>query len=182
MRFKEHLLAGVAIGLACYRRKPLKAALAILGSVVLDTDHFVLYAWRSGDLNPFGALRYDRRRNKPPRPGDTLPRYGSLRSVLHRKRITYPLLALLAWRVPAMQPFALGIAVHLLMDIHLLNLDWRAWQRADGHCERCGVSGLGLAVYYRIPPHRGGHPHALSNRAVWCFTCAREVASGKYLR
>jgi hypothetical protein len=180
MRFKHHLLAGAALGMALYRREPFKIALSMLGSVALDTDHFILYAWRSGDLNPLGAIQYDRRRHKPPRPGDTRPRYGALRSRFHEKRVTLPILALLCMRWPQLRPFALGMTLHLLMDIHPLHFDWRAWQRADGRCERCGVSGLDCDVYYRVPPERGGDRRALANRAFWCGTCAREIASGKY--
>jgi hypothetical protein len=91
MRFRSHLLASAAAGLALYPRSPRKAALVAVSGCVLDVDHYVLYALRSGDWNPLGALRYNRRRTRRIRPGDTRPRYGPLRSVLHRKRLTIPL-------------------------------------------------------------------------------------------
>jgi hypothetical protein len=116
MRFRTHLLISAAAGAALYPRAPWRASLVALGGVLLDVDHYVLYALRSGDWNPVGALRYNRRRKRRIRPGDTRPHYGSLRSVLHLPPLTLPLMWLLSRRWPASRPFALGVALHLLLD------------------------------------------------------------------
>lgn len=175
MQFQTHLAAAAAAGVALYRRNPRRALLVAIGGVILDIDHFLLYALRSGDWSLAGALQYERRRHTQIGSGETRPRYGSLRSVLHRQRISIPLLALMALAWPRVRPLAIGIALHLLLDLHLPHYDRRAWERAGGRCERCNLPGLELEVYYRVPPHRGGDRFALENRAVWCTNCAREA-------
>ena len=175
MHFGAHLAAAAAAGLAIYRHTPRRAALLALGGVIIDIDHFVLYAWRSGDWSLMGALHYDSYRHIGIRAGDTRPRFGSLRSVAHEPRITVPLVTLLALAWPNLRPLALGIALHLALDIHLPHYDWRAWARAAGRCECCNVPGLEREVYYRKSPRRGGDRFSLANRLVWCTTCAREI-------
>lgn len=175
MRFRTHLIVSALAGVALYRRAPRRAALLTVAGVAIDFDHMLLYALRSGDWSPAGALRYDRLRGQPIRPGDTRPRYGSLRSIVHRPALTLPLLWLLAWRFPALRPVALGLSLHLALDASPLHADWRVWSRARGHCERCGVAGLEMGIYYLTLPARGGSRWDASNRVAWCRTCAREA-------
>jgi hypothetical protein len=175
MRLRTHLLASALAGIALYPRSPRRATLLALAGVAVDLDHYLLYALRSGDWSPLGALRYDRRRGHPIRAGDTRPRYGSLRSVVHHAALTIPLAWLIAYRRPALRPLAAGVTLHLVMDLSPLRFDWRVWRRAQGHCERCGIGGLDLGVYYIRPPDRGGARWSLENRAAWCQTCAREA-------
>jgi hypothetical protein len=175
MRLQTHLLASALAGIALYPRSPRRAVLVALAGVAVDLDHYLLFALRSGDWNLLGALRYDRRRGRPVRPGDTRPRYGALRSILHRATLTVPLAWLLARRWSGLRPLAAGVTLHLAMDLSLLHFDLRVWRRARGHCERCGIGGLELGVYYRRRPNRGGARWSLQNRAAWCDTCAREV-------
>jgi hypothetical protein len=181
MRLRTHLLVSALAGIAIYPRAPRRAVLLTFAGVAVDLDHYLLYALRSGDWNLFGAVRYDRRRGRPIRPGDTRPRYGSLRSVAHRAALTIPLAWLLAGRWPALCPLAAGLTLHLAMDMSPLNFDWRVWRRARGHCEHCGVGGLDLAVWYVRSPERGGSRWALDNRAAWCSTCAREASRGEWI-
>ncbi|MFL5804079.1 MAG: hypothetical protein ACJ8CR_20335 [Roseiflexaceae bacterium] len=178
MRLRTHLLASALVGIALYPRAPRRALLLTLAGVAVDLDHYLLYALRSGDWSLAGALRYDRRRGRPIRPGDTRPRYGSLRSIAHRAPISLPLAWLLARRWPVLRPLAAGLTLHLALDAPLLGLDWRVWRRARGHCERCGVGGLRMGIYYVRTPDRGGARWALDNRAAWCDTCAREARRG----
>jgi hypothetical protein len=175
MRLRTHLLTSTFTGLLLYPRKPVQAALVAFSGVAVDLDHYVLYALRSGDWSLIGALHYDRRRSKPIRAGDTRPRYGPLRSIVHRARLTLPLVWLLARRWPALRPIAVGISLHLALDLSPLGFDRRVWRRARGHCERCGVGGLGLGVYYLTSSERGGSRWSPDNRAAWCQTCAREM-------
>jgi hypothetical protein len=181
MRLRTHLLVSALAGIAIYPRAPRRAALLTFAGVAVDLDHYLLYALRSGDWNLLGAVRYDRRRGRPIRPGDTRPRYGSLRSVAHRAALTIPLAWLLAGCWPALRPLAAGLTLHLAMDMSPLNFDWRVWRRARGHCERCGVGGLELAVHYVRPPERGGSRWALDNRAAWCSPCAREGSRNEWM-
>ncbi len=171
MRLRTHILTSALLGVALYPGAPRKAALLLAGGVLLDADHYLLYALRSANWNPLSALRYDRWRNRPIAVGDRR-RYGSLRSIFHRARVTLPLAWLLGWRWQALQPLAIGVTLHLALDISPLRLDWRAWRRAGGRCERCGRAGSKRGVYYANPSRAGGSRWALHNRVVWCYDCA----------
>src|SRR3954466_12037195 len=116
MRLRTHILASALLGAALYPHARRKATLLLAGGVLLDADHYLLYALRSGDWNPLSALRYNRWRNQPIYAGDQRRRYGSLRSILHRARITLPLIWLLGWRWPALRPLAIGVTLHLALD------------------------------------------------------------------
>ena len=172
MRLRTHILTSGLLGVALYPRAPRKAALLLAGGVLLDADHYLLYALRSGNWNPLSALRYDRWRNQPSTIGDRRRRYGSLRSIFHLARVTIPMAWLLGWRWPALQPLAIGVTLHLALDSSPLRLDWRVWRRADGCCERCGRVGLKRGIYYVNLPCMGGSRWALNNRVVWCYDCA----------
>jgi len=171
MRLRTHILTSALLGAALYPRAPRKAGLLLAGGVLLDADHYLLYALRSGNWNPLSALRYDRWRNQPIVVGDRR-RYGSLRSVFHTVRITLPLVWLLGWRWPALRPLAIGVTLHLALDVSPLRLDWRVWWRAAGRCERCGRAGLRRGVYYVNPTRAGGSRWTVDNRAAWCYDCA----------
>ena len=172
MRLRTHILTSALLGAALYPRAPRKAALLLAGGVLLDADHYLLYALRSGNWNPLSALRYDRWRNQPISPHDRRRRYGSLRSIFHRVRFTLPLVWLLGWRWPVLRPLALGVTLHLALDTSPLRLDWRVWRRAGGRCERCGRLGLRRNIHYVNLPRDGGSRWALYNRAAWCYDCA----------
>lgn len=175
MQFRAHLAIAAAAGLVLYPRHPRRAILTALGGVLIDIDHLFLYALRSGDWSLHGALRYDKRRHTAIRPGDTRPRYGSLRSIVHRPWLSLPVVWLLAWAWPIVRPLAVGLTIHLALDTHLPHYDRQAWERAAGRCERCNLPDLELEVYWIVPPDRGGDRFATTNHAVWCTVCAREV-------
>jgi hypothetical protein len=175
VQFRSHLIAAATVGALIYRRKPWRALAVAASGVLIDFDHLILYAMRSGDWSIWGALRYDKRRHSRIRPGDTRPRYGSLRSDLHRPWLTLPIIWLLALAWPILRPVAIGLTTHLALDIHLPHYDRRAWQRANRRCERCHLPGLDLEVFYLVPPHRGGKRFDSTNHVVWCAACAREA-------
>jgi len=172
MRLRTHILTSALLGVALYPRAPRKATLLMAGGVLLDIDHYLLYALRSRNWNPLSALRYDRWRNQPITAGDRRRRYGSLRSIFHTARVTLPLVWLLGWRWPALRPLAIGVTLHLALDLSPLRLDWRVWWRSGGRCERCGRAGLKRGIYYVKSPRAGGSRWALHNRAAWCYDCA----------
>lgn len=176
MRLGTHLWTSVVTGIALYPRAPHKAALLALAGVLVDVDHYVLYALRSGEWNPVEALRYNQRRAFPPRTGETRPRYGPLRSLIHRPWLTLPLVWLISVIWPPFRPIAQGILLHLALDTDLhLRLDWRVWRRAQGRCEGCRVGGVAVAVHYVQPTQRGGSVWALDNRALLCESCLRAL-------
>ena len=172
MRLRTHILASALLGTALYPHARRKALLLLAGGVLLDVDHYLLYAIRSGNWSPFSALRYDRWRNQPITAGDRRRRYGSLRSIFHTLRVALPLVWLPAWRWPALRPLAIGVTLHLALDTSPLRLDWRVWRRAAGRCESCGRLGLRRGIYYVKKPIAGGSRWALDNRAAWCYDCA----------
>lgn len=175
MRFRTHLFTSVAAGLALYPRSPLRTALVVIGGVAIDVDHFVLYAARSGDWSLLGGLRYDRRRHGRFRRGDTRPRYGQLRSEVHRPLVTLPLVWVLALAWPWLRPVAAGLTLHLLLDVPFQRYDRGVWRRAGGRCERCGLQGVSLDVYFRRSPAAGGSWFRSDNRVVLCAGCVREL-------
>lgn len=175
MRLRAHLLTSALLAAALYRRAPRDAALLLIGGVGLDADHYLLYALRSGDWSPRGALRYDGWRHTPPRAGETRRRYGSLRSPFHDARLTLPLAWLLSRRWPALRPIAIGIALHLALDFPFLRLDWRVWRRARGRCEHCGRDNVKLDIHYLVMPRHGGARWSIDNRAAWCRACRLKV-------
>jgi hypothetical protein len=175
MRLRTHFLTSALLGAALYPRSPTKAALLLIGGVGLDADHYVLYALRSGDWSPRGALHYDSWRHTPRTIGDTRKRHGSLRSIFHEPRLTLPLIWGMALRWPMLRPVAWGLSLHLALDFPYLRLDWRAWRRARGRCERCGRHGLKRDIHYVVMPRHGGSRWSPANRAAWCRACRVEM-------
>ena len=176
MQFRSHLFASALLGLALYPRRPKDAALVTLAGVLIDTDHYLLYASRTGDFSLLGALRYDKRRKGRPPRGDTRPRYGSLRSLAHNAPLTLSLAWGLARLFPAFTPCALGLTLHLALDTPWATmLDYRVWWRSRGLCERCGQRRPDRSVQFITPPRRGGDHWALDNRVLWCGRCAKQV-------
>lgn len=116
MRFRTHLLTSLAAGLALYPRRPAHAAALVLAGTLIDLDHLLLYALRTGDWSAVGALRYNRYRHYWRQAGDTRPRYGPLRSWLHEPWLVLPPLWSCAATYPALRPVALGLSLHMLLD------------------------------------------------------------------
>ncbi|GAB4447514.1 MAG: hypothetical protein OHK0015_51660 [Chloroflexi bacterium OHK40] len=168
MRFRTHLLASFAVGLALFPQRPLRLAATVAAGTLIDLDHLLLYGLHTGDWSIVGALRYDRYRHRGAEAGDSRPRYGSLRSWLHEPALLLPLAALAGAR-PAMRPLAAGLGLHLLLD----HYDWpwrvRARLRAGGVCGVCGRRGRRLRV------SRSGPPGAWRYQAR-CAACSERAA------
>jgi hypothetical protein len=175
MRLRTHIISSALLGAALYPREPRRAALVALGGVLLDVDHYLLYALRSGDWNPLGAWHYNGWRLMPRSTADTRRRYGPLRSIFHRPWLTLPLIWSISARWAAVRPAAIGITLHLALDFPFLQLDRRVWRRAGDCCERCGALGRKRQIIYILPPRYGGARWALANRAAWCKRCIRAV-------
>lgn len=175
MRLRTHILTSALLGAALYPRDPRRAALLVLGGVLLDVDHYLLYALRSGDWSPLGALRYNRWRHAPRSRTDRRSRYGSLRSIFHRPWLTLPLVWSVSARWAALRPAAIGITLHLALDLPYMQFDRRVWRRAGGRCERCGAPDRERRIIYLRAPRDGGARWALDNRAAWCIECRLAV-------
>ncbi|NJN16723.1 MAG: hypothetical protein HC822_10840 [Oscillochloris sp.] len=146
---KTHLLSSLALAVVRYPHRPLAAALVVAGGTMIDVDHFLLYALQTGDWSLSGALHYNRYRHTLRVRGDTRPRYGSLRSLIHHPWILLPLIWIAAGRRRFLRPVALGLSLHLALDY----MDWprykAAMQRAGGRCAVCGAAGRPLQVVVR---------------------------------
>ncbi len=175
MRLRTHVLSSLLAGVALYPRAPRRVALLVAGGVGLDIDHYLIYALRSGNWNPLSAWRYDGWRHRARAASDTRRRYGPLRSAFHHAGVTLPIVWGLQLVWPVLRPLALGVTLHLALDLPFLRLDWRVWRRAAGHCERCGTTKRRLDVVYLVPPRHGGASWALENRALWCRRCRLQV-------
>jgi len=155
MQLKAHLAASAALALALYPRRPLRAAALVAAGTLIDLDHLLLYAAQTGDWTVSGALRYDRYRHRAPTRGDSRPRYGPLRSLIHEPLLLLPAVWLLARRRPALRPAALGLSLHLLLDYLLWPRDLRIRLRARGRCELCGRP-YGRRLLVRAQPGPAG--------------------------
>lgn len=167
MRFRTHLAAAAALGLALYPREPHKAATVAAAGTLLDLDHLLLYVLRTGDWSVVGALRYDRYRHERGEAGDTRPRYGPLRSWLHEPLLLLPPIWIAAATRPALRPLALGLSLHLLLDQYDAPLRAVEALAAAGRCRACGGRGL------RLSTHRFGPRGRRQHRAL-CGACAAE--------
>lgn len=169
-----HLWTSALTGLLLYRRRPGAALALTAAGVLIDADHLLLYAVRSGDWTLPGALRYMRYRNDPGGMRDRRPRYGSLRSTAH-----HPLaglaLALLAARLPLLRPVAIGIGLHLLLDWSYMPRQWYYFWKAGWRCALCGHQRQ-LRLHAIIHSCEGGRNTA-DNLAVLCRACDRDASA-----
>lgn len=149
MRFRTHALSSTLASALLYPREPLRAATLILSGTLIDFDHFVLYAIETGDWSITGALIYNRYRHDPGQAGDTRPRYGSLRSWLHNPLLILPPMWVAAIDRPAIQPVAIGLSLHLLLDYIWWPRYTLAFWRAGRRCQSCGRSDRKLTVHWR---------------------------------
>lgn len=175
MHLRTHLWTSAVTGLLCYPRSPAKAALVLASGVLIDVDHIVLYMLQTGDYSIVGALVYDRYRNRPSRPGDTRPRYGSLRSWVHHP-IMLPILAWVIAKVPLLRPIAIGLLLHLTLDHMFDPLLWPVYWRAKGRCELCGTETKKTRIHYIVHPVDGG-TWKPNNMVVLCRSCHRKAAA-----
>lgn len=169
MRFRTHLLTSAALGLALYARQPARAALLVIAGTMVDVDHLLLYGSQTGDWSVVGALRYDRYRHRGQGKGDTRPRYGSLRSWIHRPMLVLPPIWALAAARPALRPLAIGLSLHLLLDTYDWPLRKLVELRARGRCHVCGRHGRRLVV------HRVGWRGVYAYWAL-CRACGERAA------
>lgn len=163
MHLRTHLWTSLVTGVALYPRNPRKAALVAMSGVLIDYDHILLYALRSGDWSISGAMRYNHYRYLVPHPGDNRPRFGQLRSYLHHPLVIL-LINALGYRQVWFRPIAAGMTLHLLLDHLTLPLQWLAVWRAHGRCQHCGVMGKPLQAQ-RI--------HSRQPFTVLCKECER---------
>ncbi|MGH2367255.1 MAG: hypothetical protein ACRDI2_03570, partial [Chloroflexota bacterium] len=116
----HHMAATVALALPLAKRGWGLPALAAFGAaaVLIDVDHYLSYAWRTGDLSPWRAYAWHR------------GQVGKWRWQLRLRRpalliephrpfhpiVALALLCLLATRWPVLGPIACGAVFHRFLD------------------------------------------------------------------
>lgn len=177
MRPTTHLATSVLLALAVYPRRPREAALLVAAGVLIDVDHLVMYGLNTGDWSVSGALVYNRYRSRALLPGDARPRYGTLRSWIHRPLLMAPLLGWLALRCAPLRPALYGILAHLLLDHIAAPREWLAWWRAGRRCIRCGRRQRLVVV--RLRSGQPADRPAATPFTVLCKACYYLHSSGR---
>jgi hypothetical protein len=116
------------------------------GAVVVDVDHYLWFCLRQRRWNPLAAMRFFNEPHPPQHPATR---------VLHSP--VAPLALLLAsTRRRALLPVALGMALHLALDLrHELRMDEAraaAMQRDDFACQACGTRASHVGTHLRRQP------------------------------
>ncbi len=174
MHIRTHAQASLITGLILYPRSPCRMLLLVAGGVLIDLDHFLLYAIRSGDWSISGALVYDRYRHFRPEPGDTRPRYGRMRSWLHDPRML-PISLLLAWHWPVLRPLALGLFLHLCLDHFDLPQRLLLRWKYRGCCMYCGTRRQVTARNMLCTAAEAESQPAARVRLLLCKRCAHRL-------
>jgi hypothetical protein len=149
MRTRTHLISSIALGLALYPGRPLQSGVVAAAGTLVDLDHLLVYVFHTGDWSVVGALRYDAYRHRDQGWGDTRPRYGSMRSWLHRPELSLPLFWTLAARWAWLRPLTYGLSLHLLLDHYDAPLRMILELRARRICPHCGNPSRERLVVYR---------------------------------
>jgi hypothetical protein len=117
----HHAAAAVAATAPLARRGWTRPALAVfaLTAVLIDVDHYLSYAWSTGDLSLPRAYRFHKTLEKRSRWGVRLPRVSWLvepRRPFHAVAVLAALFVA-AWRWPLLRPLAAGMLFHRLQDL-----------------------------------------------------------------
>ncbi|MBI3972807.1 MAG: hypothetical protein HY332_16140 [Chloroflexi bacterium] len=118
---KYHMLAAAAAAVPLARKGWSSAALAgfVAGAVLIDADHYLGYAWKTGDVSLVRAYRYHHRLYRRPRRWRFRARRPVLSVHLMRAFHSAPVLVLAfafscLW--PAVRPIAWGALFHRIQD------------------------------------------------------------------
>jgi hypothetical protein len=110
------------------------------GAVLIDVDHYLSYAWHTGDLSLLRAYRHHRAQAKtPPRVYRLaiswhLPFWGGYNRPFHAAP---PLagVALAALRWPLLRPLVAGLLLHRVLD-----MVWESFWRAQWHAHNADLA------------------------------------------
>jgi hypothetical protein len=141
MRVRDHILVSTAGAALLAPRLGLDAAGVWAGGVFIDVDHYLWYCLRHRQLSPSAAARFFN--------GAHPPQTSATRALHHPVAVAATLA--LAARRRSVRPWALGMSVHIGLDVRHEALMKRA--RADAlvrdrfSCQACGERS----------PHVGTH-------------------------
>jgi hypothetical protein len=146
MRVRDHIALSTA-GAALLHPWIRRGAIGIwAGSVLVDVDHYAWFCLSQRRGNPVAAMRFFNEANPP--------QHAATR-VLHTP--VAPLALLLASaRRRALLPVALGMALHLALDLrHEVRMDAAraaAMARDDFSCQECGTRASHVGTHLRRQP------------------------------
>ncbi len=146
MRVRDHIALSTA-GAALLHPWLRRDAIGFwAGSVLVDIDHYLWFCLRERRSNPLDAMRFF---NEVHPPQDRATR------VLHSPVAPLAVL-LLSGRRRALLPVALGMALHLALDVrHELRMDEAraaAMERDGFSCQSCGTRGSHVGTHLRRQP------------------------------
>lgn len=146
MRVRDHVFLSTAGAALLYPLVGRRVLGAWAASILIDADHYWWYSVRHSDANPVTAFRFF---NQP-----RAPQHSATR-MLHSPLALSLAMLLGAYRRMAL-PVAIGMAVHVAMDVyHEARLDQAraaALQRDEFTCQRCGAQEPGVVAHLRQQP------------------------------
>jgi hypothetical protein len=146
MRVRDHIALSTA-GAALLHPWLRRGAVGLwAGSVLVDIDHYLWFCLTERRCNPTAAMRFFNEADPP--------QHAATRA-LHTP--VAPLALVLAGtRRRALLPVALGMALHLALDMqHELRMDEAraaAMERDDFSCQACGTRASHVATHLRRQP------------------------------
>jgi len=146
MRVRDHIALSTA-GAALLHQWLRQGAVRLwAGSVLIDLDHYLWFCLRQRSCSPLAAMRFFNEADPPQHAGTR---------VLHTP--VAPLALLLAsTRQRALLPVALGMALHLALDLrHELRMDEAraaAIKRDDFSCRACRTRASHVGTHLRRQP------------------------------
>ena len=146
MRVRDHIALSTA-GAALLQPWLRQGVLGLwAGSVLVDIDHYLWFCLRQRRGNPLAATRFFNEAHPP--------QHAATR-VLHTP-VTPLALLLASTRRRALLPVALGVALHLGLDLrHELRMDEAraaAMERDDFSCQACGTRASHVGTHLRRQP------------------------------
>jgi 5-methylcytosine-specific restriction endonuclease McrA len=146
MRVRDHIALSTT-GAALLHPLLRRGALGLwAGSVLVDIDHYLWFCLRERRCNPVAAMRFF---NEAHPPQDAATR------VLHSPAALLAVL-LLSGRRRAVLPVALGMALHVALDVrHEVRMNQAraaAMERDDFSCRACGTRASHVGTHLRRQP------------------------------
>jgi hypothetical protein len=163
VRVRDHVVLSTASSVMLGRRRGRRAIAFWAAAIGVDVDHYVWFCLRRRRLNPLAAARFF---NQPEAPQHARTR------LLHQP-LALLAIALLAVRRRGAREVAMGMAMHIVLDLnherrmHQARID--ALQRDAFTCRRCGASGSEIGTHlwrqpWFLPSYRAHNLVALCNR------------------
>ena len=146
MRVRDHVvISAAAAALAALPWGP-RALGLWAGGVLIDVDHYVWYCLRQRRLNPVAAVRFFNQADPPT--------HSATRALHSPVVLSAALIA--GSRRRALLPAAMGMALHVALDVHhrvrMAKVRAAALERDEFTCQACGSTASGVRAYLLRQP------------------------------